>query len=70
MNLADAMDRSAVLEPTLKTQIRKQMAQMVPLPSLYYPDFIASNQSDRADNLIPGSCACMEHVDRIRQDIR
>jgi len=70
MNLADAMDRAAVLEPTLKAQVRKEMAGMVPLPSIYYPDFIAANQEDRADNLISGSKACMAHVEQIRKDIR
>jgi len=70
LNLAQAMDRAAVLEPTLKDQIKKEMAAMVPLPSIYYPDFIAANQEDRADNLIKGSKACMEHVDQIRKDIR
>ncbi|KAM0131603.1 hypothetical protein ACHAO1_007204 [Botrytis cinerea] len=69
-NLADAMDRASVLEPTLKQQIKKEMTDMVPLPGLYYPDFIAANQEDRADNLIPGSKACNEHVEKIRQDIR
>ncbi|RYP45231.1 hypothetical protein DL768_008394 [Monosporascus sp. mg162] len=70
MNLADAMDRAAVLEPTLKAQVKKEMAQMVPLPSIYYPDFIAANQEDRADNVIPGNKASMAHVEKIRQDIR
>jgi len=70
MNLADAMDRACVLEPTLKYQVRKEMAQMKPMPSIYYPDFIAANQEDRADNLIPGSKASMAHVEQIRKDIR
>jgi len=70
VNLADAMDRAAVLEPTLKGMIRKEMAAMKPLPSIYYPDFIAANQEDRADNLIPGSKASMAHVEQIRKDIR
>lgn len=70
MNLADAMDRAAVLEPTLKAQIKKEMAEMVPLPSIYYPDFIAANQGDRADNLVKGSKASLEHVEHIRKDIR
>ncbi|KAI0185730.1 myo-inositol-1-phosphate synthase [Xylaria flabelliformis] len=70
MNLAAAMDRAAVLEPTLKAQVKKEMSQMVPLPSIYYPDFIAANQEDRADNLIPGDKASMAHVEKIRQDIR
>jgi myo-inositol-1-phosphate synthase len=70
MNLSDAMDRAAVLEPTLKAQVKKEMAEMVPLPSIYYPDFIAANQEDRADNLIKGSNASLEHVEHIRKDIR
>jgi myo-inositol-1-phosphate synthase len=70
LNLAQAMDRAAVLEPTLKDQVKKEMASMVPLPSIYYPDFIAANQEDRADNLMNGSKACMEHVEQIRKDIR
>ncbi|KFY76512.1 hypothetical protein V499_03868 [Pseudogymnoascus sp. VKM F-103] len=69
MNLADAMDRAAVLEPTLKAMVSKEMAAMTPLPSIYYPDFIAANQEDRADNLIAGSKACNEHVEKIRKDI-
>jgi myo-inositol-1-phosphate synthase len=70
LNLAEAMDRAAVLEPTLKAQVKKEMAAMVPLPSIYYPDFIAANQEDRADNLIEGSKASTAHVERIRKDIR
>lgn len=70
MNLADAMDRAQVLEPALKAQVRKEMAEMTPLPSIYYPDFIAANQEDRADNVIEGSKACWAHVERIQKDIR
>ncbi|XMA07562.1 hypothetical protein WAI453_000353 [Rhynchosporium graminicola] len=70
MNLAQAMDRAAVLEPTLKAQIKKEMAEMMPLPSIYYPDFIAANQEDRADNILPGSKASLEHLEQIRKDIR
>ncbi|TLD15753.1 uncharacterized protein PgNI_01661 [Pyricularia grisea] len=70
MNLADAMDRAGVLEPSLKMQVRKEMASMKPLPSIYYPDFIAANQGSRADNVLPGSKACNGHVDQLRRDIR
>jgi len=70
MNIAAAMDRAGVLEPTLKMLVRKEMAEMKPLPSIYYPDFIAANQTDRADNLISGDKACMAHVEQIRKDIR
>ena len=70
MNLADAMDRAAVLEPSLKSLVRKQMAQMKPLPSIYYPDFIAANQEERADNVLSGTKASFDHVEQIRKDIR
>ena len=70
MNIAAAMDRARVLEPALKTLVRKEMAVMKPLPSIYYPDFIAANQEDRADNLIAGEKACIDHVEHIRKDIR
>ncbi|KAK2592681.1 Myo-inositol-1-phosphate synthase [Conoideocrella luteorostrata] len=70
MNLAQAMDRAQVLEPTLKSLVKKEMTEMVPLPSIYYPDFIAANQEDRADNVIEGTKACNAHVEKLRQDIR
>ncbi|KAF3482017.1 inositol-3-phosphate synthase [Arthroderma uncinatum] len=70
MNLADAMDRAKVLEPTLKDLVREEMAAIKPLPSVYYPDFIAANQEERADNVLPGSKACWEHVEQIQKDIR
>lgn len=70
MNVADAMDRAKVLEPSLKQLVRKEMSYMKPLPSIYYPDFIAANQEDRADNVLPGSKACWDHVEQLRKDIR
>ncbi|KAI9838397.1 MAG: hypothetical protein M1819_005666 [Sarea resinae] len=70
LNLAEAMDRAQVLEPTLKGLVKKEMAEMKPLPSVYYPDFIAANQEDRADNVLEGSKASMAHVEQIRKDIR
>lgn len=70
MNLADSMDRAQVLEPSLKHLVHKEMAEMKPLPSIYYPDFIAANQEDRADNVIQGTKACWEHVEHIQKDIR
>lgn len=70
MNLAQAMDRASVLEPTLKDAVRKEMTDMVPLPSIYYPDFIAANQEDRADNFLEGSKACTQHLEEIRRNIR
>lgn len=70
LNLAASMDRAQVLEPSLKSMVRKEMAEMTPLPSIYYPDFIAANQEDRADNVLEGTKACWAHVEKIQQDIR
>lgn len=70
LDLAASMDRAQVLEPSLKTLVRKEMAEMKPLPSIYYPDFIAANQEDRADNVIEGTKACWAHVEQIQKDIR
>lgn len=45
------------------------MEKMFPLPSIYYPDFIAANQESRADNILPGDSK-MAHLLQIRKDIR
>merc|ERR1719324_459143 len=68
-NLADAMKRSKVLDVTLQEKLRPHMQAMVPLPSIYYPDFIAANQSERADNCLPGEDK-NAHLEQIRKDIR
>jgi myo-inositol-1-phosphate synthase len=70
MDMAAAMDRAAVLEPTLKSMVREEMSKMKPLPSVYYPDFIAANQEERANNVLKGSKATMDHVEQIRKDIK
>lgn len=43
MNLAEAMDRACVLDHDLKRQLYDQMREITPWPSIYKPDFIASN---------------------------
>merc|ERR1719231_1381086 len=63
------MKRAKVLEPTLQEQLRPHMQHLTPLPSVYYPDFIAANQEERADNVLPGEDK-MAHLEHIRKDIR
>lgn len=78
LNLGDAMGRAQVLEYDLQHQLKPEMSKYKPLPSIYYPDFIAANQDDRADNCInrPDNAgpACSKnkwsHLERIRADIR
>jgi len=67
-NMAEAMERAQVLPFDLQRQLIPFMKDMVPLPAIYTPDFIAANQKDRADNLISGTkLQMMEHI---RKDIR
>jgi len=69
MNLADAMGRARVLDYNLQQQLRPHMEDFIPRPSIYYPDFIAADQDDRADNIIDGGSK-WDHLWRLRQDIR
>lgn len=77
-NLSDAMARSHVLEYDLQKKLSDDMSKMVPLPSIYYPDFIAANQDERADNCInregkTGQVSTKNkwsHVQQIRSDIQ
>jgi len=63
------MKRAKVLEVGLQQQLAPHMVLMKPRPSVYYPDFIAANQSDRADNVIGGNSK-WDHLERLRADIR
>ncbi|KAK0193020.1 hypothetical protein F5146DRAFT_1042514 [Armillaria mellea] len=69
LSLDKAMERARVLDYDLQHQVTPYLAQMKPLPSIYYSDFIAANQEARADNLIPGSDK-QAHLEHIRADIR
>uniref|UniRef100_A0AAV1TCB0 inositol-3-phosphate synthase n=1 Tax=Peronospora matthiolae TaxID=2874970 RepID=A0AAV1TCB0_9STRA len=68
LNLADAMQRAQVLDFDLQRQLVPYLEKMSPLPSIYYPDFIAANQADRADNVLSGSK--QDHLEAVRQHIR
>jgi myo-inositol-1-phosphate synthase len=65
-----AMRRAQVLDFDLQRQVAPHMAALgAPLPSVYYPDFIAANQEARADNVLPGADK-QAHLDTLRADIR
>jgi myo-inositol-1-phosphate synthase len=65
MNLGEAMKRAQVLEYNLIEQLYPMMRNFVPLPSIYYEDFIAANQTDRANNVLPGNNK-QQHLEHIR----
>jgi myo-inositol-1-phosphate synthase len=68
-DLKAAMARAEVLDYDLQRQLADKLEKIVPMPSVYYPDFIAANQEERADNLLPGDDK-KEHLDKLRADIR
>lgn len=67
MSIGDAMKRAKVLDINLQDQLYTKLSQISPRPSIYFPDFIAANQFDRADNLIEGTK--YEQFIKIREDI-
>lgn len=67
-NIGDSMRRAEVLDVNLQDQLYDKLSQMKPMPSIYDPEFIAANQSDRADNCLGGTR--FEQFMHIRQDIR
>ena len=67
-NLGDAMKRSKVLDYDLQKKLYPHMKDIKPLPSIYFPDFIAANQGERADNVLQGTK--QEQMEQIRKDIR
>ncbi|TID15837.1 hypothetical protein CANINC_004367 [Pichia inconspicua] len=78
MNLYEAMNRAQVLEYDLKEQLKPYMEKIKPMKSIYYPDFIALNQDERANNCFNrigknGEVDVKnkwDHVETIRKDIQ
>ncbi|KAI7823985.1 hypothetical protein BX661DRAFT_172601 [Kickxella alabastrina] len=68
LSIGDAMRRAQVLPVDLQRRVYDELKELKPLPSVYYPDFIAANQEDRADNIIGGTK--QEQLDHLRKDIR
>lgn len=68
LNLAEAMKRADVFDADLQSQLYPHLEKLKPMPSCYDPDFIAANQSERADNVIKGSK--QQALEQIRKDLR
>ncbi|XP_010453041.1 PREDICTED: probable inositol 3-phosphate synthase isozyme 3 [Camelina sativa] len=68
MNLADAMGRAKVLDIDLQKQLRPFMEDLVPLPGIFDPDFIAANQGSRANHVIKGTKK--QQLEQVIKDIR
>lgn len=68
MNLGDAMKRAQVLDIQLQNQLYPYMKAIIPMPSVYFPDFIAANQGERADHVLQGKTK-QQQLEQIRRDI-
>jgi myo-inositol-1-phosphate synthase len=68
-DMAEALERAKVLDWGLQQKLKPHMKKIKPMPSVYYPDFIAANQEERANNTIAGENK-KEHLEHIRKDIR
>lgn len=68
LNIAEAAARACVLEPGLRLQLQEDLAKLKPRKSIYDPDFIAANQSDRADNVI-SAASKLAQIEQICMDI-
>ena len=70
-NMADAMERAKVLDYDLQRKLRPYMKHIVPMKGIFDPEFIASNQVDRADNVMnSSSMSKMMMIEQLRSDIR
>jgi len=65
---ATAMKRAKVFDYELQQKLEPFMKGYKPMKSIYYPDFIASNQEDRADNVLDSKNK-LEHLEHLRHDI-
>ncbi len=54
-NLYSACKRSKVLEPDLVNKLKDDLQAIVPMPAALNGDYIASNQAERADNVLSGT---------------
>ena len=60
--------KSRVIELALLTQMKEDLSKIVPLPSIFNPSFVATNQVDRANNILCAS-TLRAKVDQIKSDI-
>jgi myo-inositol-1-phosphate synthase len=52
-DLYTASEKQKVIDSDLRDQLKSELKNITPLPSIYYPNFIATNQENRVNNKIP-----------------
>lgn len=68
MSIGHAIERAGVFPNSLQEILKPELESIVPWPAIYMKHFIASNQEDRADNVIKGTV--QEQLETIRKNIR
>ena len=69
LNLAESMKRAEVFDYDLQRQLIPYMEGLKPRAAIHRPDFVAANQSDRADNVVMLDHAA-DQLASIRNDIK
>lgn len=69
LNLSDAMKRAQVFDYDLQCKLEPFLEKIKPLPGVYYPEFIAANQNDRANHTLTGKDK-FAHLETLRRNIR
>ncbi len=69
-NLYQAAIKAKVIDYNLMRKLQRELTDIIPLPSIYNPDFIATNQAPRATNIISqGPQGLRGLVDHVVADI-
>lgn len=69
-NMYEATAKSQVIDYDLLQKLKKYIEPITPLPSIYNPNFIASNQASRATNVLPTENTLRTNIDHIASDIK
>ena len=68
-NLDDACRKNKVIDYDLRRQLEPVLKTFVPSKSVYYSDFIASNQKQRANNILDPTSK-LKNLEQIKSDIQ
>jgi myo-inositol-1-phosphate synthase len=66
-NLAVQMENAQVFDYHLQEKLKSHMQELTPLPSIFIQEYVASNQKDRATNILEGTLE--SQVETIRKNI-
>lgn len=68
LDMNEAMKRAQVFDIDLQNKLTPFMKDIKPRKSIFNPEFVASNQQERADNVLTGTWE--QQIELIRADIR